>query len=659
VSDLIKIIIISLSILFSGKLLSQDIELNRFIRFFDNQSYAGKVNAFDTIRDELKLRVYPFVKNELQLIKDRAISDNQTGIINKLQRVEADLYYANKNYSKAVPIYLDLLAKSKLSNYKDSAKVFHNLKSSYVSLNSLNKAVEVHKQLSILKTKYPDLSDWIMMPNLSLLYYEMHLNKECLNQQLNEYELIKGDYGLLVNYYNNRGLYWIKAQNADSAISCFRLAKKYKLEQVKNKKNKSLDDEFVIGLIDGNIAQAYMNLKEFNKAIPLLLKDINTSKRVLNFQNAAISMFELSKCYLYLNNIDLSKKYLDSCHALMRNIDDVKTLLNINKQYALLYEKAGLYKISNDYYKIYQRLKDSTDDQNLKKDLIAFQINSQLAEKEKLIVQNQKKVIQRNNELSKQKNLRNILVLSGLVLITVIVFISFQLRTINYRKNLLQLKNKKIQTRNKIIGKALNEKDILIKEVYHRVKNNLQIISSLLRLQVSKSSNSEVINSLTEAQDRINSMALLHQLLYRNQEFASIKFNEYVIALINNIKSSFSNQDKTITITHRLEKLEIDLDTSIPLGLITNELISNAYKHAFLINNQGEIKVELLKQFKNRYCLKIWDNGVGLPKDFDVNKSSTLGLEIVSILSQQIHAELKYYNDSGACFEICFNAPIH
>jgi len=336
------------------------------------------------------------------------------------------------------------------------------------------------------------------------------------------------------------------------------------------------------------MAQAYMNLKDYNKAIPLLLKDISTSKRALNFQNAAISMFELSKCYLEQNELDLSKKYLDSCLALMKNIDDVKTLLNINKQYALLYEKYGQYKLSNDYYKIYQRLKDSTDEQNLKKDLIAFQTNSQLAEKEKLIIQNQKKVAQRNSELKQQKSLRDVLVLSGLVLIGIIVFISFQLRKSNYRKNLLQLKNKKIQTRNKIIEKALTEKDILIKEVHHRVKNNLQIISSLLRLQASKSSNSEVSVSLTEAQDRINSMALLHQLLYRNQEFSSIKFDEYVIVLINNIKSGFSNQDKSIVLNHRLEKLDLDLDTSIPLGLITNELISNAYKHAFLIN-KGEI----------------------------------------------------------------------
>lgn len=649
------IILFSLILCINDSIKSQDIEVIRFIRFFNQQSFLGKVNSFDTINDELKLRVYPLIKNELELIKMKAQSDKQVEVLNRLTRLDADIYFINKNYSKAVPIYIDLLAKSKLRDYKDSAKIFYNLKISYISLSSLNKAVEIHKQLYTLKLRHPEISNWMLMPSLSHLYYEMHLYEESLNQQLLEFDDIKGDVSLLVNFYNNRGLYWIKANRADSALNCFKTAKSIKLNDIGFKKEKSTDDEFVLGLIDGNIAQAYILLLEYKKAVPLLLKDIQSSKKALNFHNASISMFELSKCFLNLSNFDLSKKYLDSSQFYLNNIDDVKAQLSIFKQYSIYYEKTGQLKLANEYLKSYMTLKDSSDSKITRRELLIFQINSQLAEKEKLIIQNQNKVAERNIELNRQKNLKNILILSGILLFGIIVFISFQLRKTNYRKNLLELKNKKIQTRNKIIQKALYEKDILIKEVHHRVKNNLQIISSLLRLQASKTSNAEVITSLTEAQDRINSMALLHQLLYRNHEFTKIKFDDYVVALINNVKHSFSNNEKTINIVHRLERLELDLDTSIPLGLITNELISNCYKHAFE-EKDGEIKIELFKLVKNKYCLKISDNGKGLPENLNISDTNSLGLEIVSILSQQINAELKYYNQSGAVFEIVFSA---
>ena len=233
------------------------------------------------------------------------------------------------------------------------------------------------------------------------------------------------------------------------------------------------------------------------------------------------------------------------------------------------------------------------------------------------------------------------------------VLISYQLKQTKTQKQLLEIKNKQIETRNEIINKSLSEKDLLIKEVHHRVKNNLQIISSLLKLQSAKTANLEIQNSLGEAQDRINSMALLHQLLYRNNQMTSLLFNEYLESLINQISGSFSLTKKNITVESHLIELELDLDTAIPLGLITNELMSNAYKHAFN-GKEGIIKVELSKLVKNTYQLKVSDNGQGLAADFDLTSSDSLGLDIVAILSEQINAELKIYNDNGAHFEIVF-----
>lgn len=623
-----------------------------FLRFFNSQSLAGKVNAFDTLNSIEKMKCYDLVKDELLEIKEKALADQQEEVLDKLYKIDGEMFYHQKNYSKAIPIFTDLLARNKVKTLRDSVKILYLLKNAYLSIKSLNKTVEIHKTLSSLQKRDSNVSVWMLMPRLSTIYYEMKLYRECLNEQLLEYEDAKRDNSLLTNFFNNRGLYWEKYGNQDSAIYWFTMAKEQFYKDLGTNKL-SLDNEFTIGLIEGNIGQAMMKLGQYEKAIPLLKKDVYGSKNIKNFHNAGISQLEISRCFLALKKFDLSKKYLDSANVLLNGINDYNTQLNIIKQYALFYDAIGSNVLASKYYKNYIAVKDSFDAQNNLKELIAAQVASQVDEKEKLINENQKNIQQKNIEVSKEKTIRNALVFCGIILIFVVVFISVQLKKANNRKQLLEIKNKQIETRNEIINKSLLEKDLLIKEVHHRVKNNLQIISSLMKLQAAKSTNEEVSMSLNEAQDRINSMALLHQLLYRNNQMTSLLFNEYLEGLISQLSSGFAINHKNISINTHLIELELDLDTAIPLGLITNELVSNAYKHAFN-GKEGLIKIELSKLFKNTYQLRVSDNGVGLPVNFDLHSNESLGLDIVFILSEQINAELKIYNSNGAHFEIIF-----
>lgn len=632
---------------------SQEEYASEFYNFFNKQSLAGKVKAFDTLNTKLKAVCYPLVKAKLDDIKQQAIIDNQTDIINMLEKIEGELYFQNRNYSKAIPIFTDLLVKNKIKTAVDSARVLYFLKSSYISIHSLKKAIDIHKILLRLKYSHSEIDAWLFHPKLSSLYYEMKLYKECLSQQLLEYDEMKGNSSFLIGYFNNRGLFWEKNGNYDSALACFNKARTVFYDLHYKEKTLTTNDEFVIGLIEGNIGQLYIQRKDYFKAIPLLKKDILCSIRSRNYLNAAVSEIELSRCYLELNQLKISKNYLDSANLRLANIEDYKTRLGILKQYAIYYEKTGSQRLSLDYYKKYNEFRDSTEIRENLRELLNAQIANQMEEKENLILENQKKIKDRTEELSKQKTIKNLLFFGGIVLILIIIIVSTQLKTSNSQKQLLELKNKQIETRNEIINKSLEEKDLLIKEVHHRVKNNLQIISSLLKLQSGKTQNLEILNSLKEAQDRINSMALLHQLLYRNNQMTSLWFNEYLTSLISQLSTSFSSTGNAVTIESKLIELELDLDTAIPLGLITNELVSNAYKHAFN-NTAGEIKIELSKVYKNTYSLKISDNGPGLPDNFDINNLNSLGLDIVSILSEQISAELKMYNNNGANFEIHF-----
>ncbi len=625
---------------------------NDFLKYFKEQSLAGKVKAFDSLKSDFKLTCFPLVKDDLQAIKEKAISDNKTDIIDRLAFIEGEMYFLNKNFYKSTPIFIDLLAKHKIKSVDDSCRVFVILKNAYIATRALNRAIEAHKILVKLKTRSEKPDPYLLDPALSTLYYEMKFYKESLKQQLLEYEDVKKDSSKLVGFYNNRGLFWNKDNNQDSALACYKMAKSI-FHIYHNHKLLNVKEEFVLGLIEGNIGQTLMILKDYKAAIPLLKNDVRSSVNDKNFHNAAISQLELSRCYLQLSQLDLSKRYLDSANTVMLGIDDYKTKLNVLKQYAEYYQKSGKLIESINYYCKYINVKDSLDSQENIKELISTQVAYQMDQKEDLIIENQANINEKNEEISKQKIIRNALIICGSVMVIFMIIVLYQLGKMKKRKQLLEIRNKQIGTRNKIIGKSLDENVLLIKEVHHRVKNNLQIISSLLKLQVGKSSNDEVKVALTEAQDRINSIALLHQLLYRNNEITNLSFDNYLLNLIIQISASFPLLEKRIKIKSSIIDLELNLDTAIPLGLITNELISNAYKHAFN-GKEGVINIQLSKVVKNTYQLKISDNGTGLPVNFDQNSIESLGLDIVFILSDQINAELKIYNADGANFEIIF-----
>ena len=644
--------VVILTITLSGNLLSQtDTQGRRFIRIFNEQSFAGKVKMFDTLNGELKLKFYPLVKSDLEKIKIQATHDRKQSILNTLQKIEGELCFQNENYSKCIVLFTDLLTNKKIDNFYDSVDVLHRLKNSYTNMNALDKAINIHRVLQKLKESHPELNYWLLYPNLSVIFYNMGLYKEALDQQLKEFKDVANDKKLLLSYYNNRGLFFNKYGNVDSAIYCYGLAKKYFFE-INTSKKLSLQDEFTIGLIDGNIGQALVKKKEFTKAIPLLKRDIESSIKSNELKNAAYSEIDLAKCYMNLKDFSTAKKLLESADFKLANTRD-KTYLALLKLYADYYNQTASYQQSNQYYVRYILLKDSIEKQEHLNTLISSQVLYQLSEKESLIQDKQQKISEKNALVERQNTILLFLLLSGVLLVAIIVFVTIQLKKATNQKKLLELKNKKIKTRNSIIRQSLSDKDLLIKEIHHRVKNNLQIVSSLLKLQASKTNNEEIKNSLNDAQDRINSMSLLHQLLYKNNQMSRLSFDGYLNSLISKISESFIAPNKQISIKTNLIELELDIDTAIPLGLITNELISNAYKHAF-DKEYGEIKITLSKIVKDTYSLKIEDNGIGIPHDFDIESLDSLGLDIVVILSEQINAQLKMYNDNGAHFEIVF-----
>lgn len=206
---------------------------------------------------------------------------------------------------------------------------------------------------------------------------------------------------------------------------------------------------------------------------------------------------------------------------------------------------------------------------------------------------------------------------------------------------------------------ALKEKEILLKEVHHRVKNNLQVISSLMSLQKSFVKNPQLTQILEESQSRIATMSYIHESLYRHTDFSSISFSEYLERLSTNLISSYSTPDCDVQLNTSLEDVFLTLDQAIPSGLIVNELVSNALKYAFVGKKEGVVVLRVAKVLE-KIEIEVSDNGWGLPENFDINKGDTLGLYLIQALTEQLGAELVVKSNErgakGSSFLIRFEA---
>ncbi|HEX7576124.1 MAG TPA: histidine kinase dimerization/phosphoacceptor domain -containing protein, partial [Candidatus Methanoperedens sp.] len=205
------------------------------------------------------------------------------------------------------------------------------------------------------------------------------------------------------------------------------------------------------------------------------------------------------------------------------------------------------------------------------------------------------------------------------------------------------------------IIQSLKEKEILLREIHHRVKNNMQIVSSLLGLQSGYIKEKKYIEMFRDSQNRINSMSLIHEKLYFSKDLAKIEFNEYISDLANSLFQSQGVKVGTIELSLNIENVSLGIDQGIPCGLIINELITNSLKYAFPDGRKGEIKVSLCLNDENMVELVVGDNGVGIPDDIDFRKTESLGLRLVTILAEdQLHGEINLDRSRGTEFKIKF-----
>ena len=294
-------------------------------------------------------------------------------------------------------------------------------------------------------------------------------------------------------------------------------------------------------------------------------------------------------------------------------------------------------------------LNDSTNLEANREEINFLRLQQQEAE-----TQNMAQLAQANEALAAANAANAAQVTQGLVAALVGLALLLVLAVIIWINRQRQVKlRQQVASQNQALTKADADKAVLLKEIHHRVKNNLQVVSSLLSMQSREVSDPAALDAVQEGQSRVKSIALIHQKLYQNDNLSQVDFQDYTEQLVAAIANTFEH-GQSIQKSIKAEGVALDIDTAIPIGLILNELVSNAYKYAFAGAAEGKLNVEL-KRLEDGTCeLRVADTGQGLPENFEPLKNPSLGMKIIDGLTRQLNGSLQHWNEGGAVFSIRF-----
>ena len=242
---------------------------------------------------------------------------------------------------------------------------------------------------------------------------------------------------------------------------------------------------------------------------------------------------------------------------------------------------------------------------------------------------------------------------SVLAFFVTLILVFLVVKLINRQNNEALTLLHKEQEAQKIIAQSLKEKETLLAEIQHRVKNNLAIITGLLNLQTEKAPCEESKLLMIESRNRVMSIAMVHERLYKKDNLSKIDLKQYLSELVQELVKSFPIQSKQIQIEEELQKIELEITKAVPIGLIVNEALTNSLKHAFNSSNQTPIIKIKMQIIYDRIQIGILDNGIGF-QDIITRKDNALGLSLIESLCDQIDAQVIFKNESGACVSIVF-----
>ncbi|MDX1941559.1 MAG: histidine kinase dimerization/phosphoacceptor domain -containing protein [Saprospiraceae bacterium] len=401
------------------------------------------------------------------------------------------------------------------------------------------------------------------------------------------------------------------------------------------------------------MGNCYNALGQYDVAEKYFLEMIHFEKLLEN-QNAFTSLVNLTIGDFYVNRhrYQTAEPYLKNVLAIPQGMVTIQRLKDTQLLLFKIDSAAGKYLQAIQHFQLYKILNDSLFNETKSKQIEELQIQYETEQKEKDI-----QLLQNESQLQQsqllQANLTKNITFGGITLLIIIVGLLYNRYRLKQRSNRqLEIQQIEINQTNRSLQNLLEEKEWLLKEIHHRVKNNLQIVMSLLNTQSNYLANDAALSAIRDSQHRIHSISLIHKKLYQSDNVAQIDMPNYIQELVEYLQDSFDT-NYNIHFDLNIEPIELDVTQAVPLGLILNEAISNAIKYAFP-NRKGLINITMQQVDEESYSLIIADNGVGLPPDFDVNKSNSLGMSLMKGLSKQLNGSFELRNENGLTIHIAF-----
>ncbi|MCB9188745.1 MAG: sensor histidine kinase [Flavobacteriales bacterium] len=401
------------------------------------------------------------------------------------------------------------------------------------------------------------------------------------------------------------------------------------------------------------LAKIYTNLGNVNSAKTNDLEAIDYYKKSHSYYwktndkfGISLTAFNIGDVYNYNDMYDSSLKYFNITLQMGNELHNYEEMYYAYLGFTEAYERMGQYDKAFEYEKLKHAYSDSLQMQKYNKSVL--ELESQYnAEKKIAEIKSKEKEIE-VNKIEKEQKQKIITVLAiggGMLSILSIALLLL------YRKG--NKANQLIKDQRNSLDKTLKQKEILLQEVHHRVKNNLQLIASLLNLQLSNLENETAIKAIEESRSRVQAIALMHKGLYQDDNYNSVDLVSYVNELVDNLKTISRSAEREVLFKVDVESIKLSIDHSVPIGLILSELISNSLKHAFVQMTQGEIDIKI-KSDAGKTILIYSDNGCGLPEKFNIEEQESLGFTVISALTDQIGGTLNFVSHKPFSLELRF-----
>lgn len=631
-----------------------------------------KVDSLETVLKKYDLKSNP-VLSLFDSVKVKTLNELSFTFID--YNPEKAISYSKEALALALKIKFE---KGIGTSYSNLGRIYNNMGNHQMAIDYINKSI----------VKFQQTGNEIGLSNsyneLGIVFSKMGNYPEAIKNNISAlklYEKQKNKYAIS-SAYVNIGLLYKQQQDYDKALQNYFKA----LETVKNENNE--DGNYVRAFTYNNMGHLYLKQKKTEEALNILLSakkigapfnnsyfDSDTNKAIgdcyLSKENysKALDLYNesLQQSIKNEDQVGISESYINIGYANFKQGNSSKAIENSNKGLAIakkigqlewqknayqnlaeIYNTTKNYKLAYDNQVLFKQANDSMFNTEKNKKVTELQLTYEFDKKQEATkIQQQKKDAILELEAKKQR-MTTYFVLLALIFVSGFAFwIYYNLKQNQKQKKIIEEQKSLVETQNEQIQHSLTEKETLLREIHHRVKNNLQIISSLLNIQSQDIKDENVLSSIQEGQSRVQAMSLIHQNLYQSEHLNNVDIENYLRELVVYLSGMFEGSSKSINVSIETSGIQFDIDTAIPLGLIVNELVSNAYKYAFESNQKGNIHINIKSINDIEYELNVNNDGKSLPEDFDSKKTKSLGLKLVSILSRQLRGGLSAKSDKG------------